>query len=112
MDLFFWIVDLLIPVLMIVIGIVYKKHAPKKINHLHGYRTKESMKSQEAWDFAQNHFSKIWLVTGLLLGVSVVISKLLSPIAPEYLSLIHAGTGIIALIIPIPFIEAKLKKRF
>lgn len=34
------------------------RYPPKKINSLYGYRTKNSMKSQQHWDFAQ-HYSSI-----------------------------------------------------
>jgi uncharacterized membrane protein len=102
--------DLIIPVTMIIVGLVYKKHPPKKINRLHGYRTEQSMKSQEAWDYAHKHFFKLWFTIGILLGICIVISKLIFPIAPQYLSLIHTGISIVALIVPIPIIEVKLKK--
>ena len=39
---------------------------PKKINGHYGYRTKASMKSQEAWDVAQKCSAKMMLVFGIL----------------------------------------------
>lgn len=33
------------------------RYPPKKINSLYGYRTKNSMKSQQHWDFAQRYSS-------------------------------------------------------
>lgn len=37
----------------LVAGFVMSKYPPKKINSLYGYRTSASMKSQQAWNFAQ-----------------------------------------------------------
>jgi len=52
MEVFFWIVDLQIPFMMIIIGLVFRQWIPKKINSVAGYRTKRSMSSQEAWEYA------------------------------------------------------------
>ncbi|QNO14190.1 SdpI family protein [Alkalicella caledoniensis] len=109
MTLFFWIVDLLIPVSMIIIGILFRTRPPKNINYIYGYRTKRSMKSKEAWDYAHKLCGAAYLLMGILILVIVSIGKLQMSLAPEYLSLINAGIGIIALVIPIPYIEMKLK---
>jgi len=37
----------------LIAGFVMSQYPPKKINSLYGYRSSASMKSQEAWDFAQ-----------------------------------------------------------
>ena len=39
--------DLLIPAAMIACGAVFRRHAPKKINALVGYRTAMSMKNMD-----------------------------------------------------------------
>ena len=39
-------------------GFIQQRFPPKKINHLYGYRTSNSMKSQESWDFAQEYSAK------------------------------------------------------
>lgn len=55
----FWIYSLamvlLIPLIMIVLGFIYGKYPPKKINHISGYRTTMSMKNQDTWDFANRY---------------------------------------------------------
>ena len=38
----------------------------KKINSLYGYRSRRSMHSQEAWDFAQQYANKLLVVIGVL----------------------------------------------
>lgn len=56
----FWIttlfLDLLVPVIILIIGILYIKKPATHINWMHGYRTERSMRNQEAWDFAQRYF--------------------------------------------------------
>lgn len=112
MTIFFWIVDLIIPVTMIVLGLVFKYKPPKKINWVYGYRTTRSMKSQKAWDYAHNRMGVLWLKIGSVLLIAYICSKLFMPITKEYLSLIHAGIGIIALFIGVPFVEKDLKVNF
>lgn len=109
---FFWIVDLLIPVSMIIIGIAFRIRPPKNINYLYGYRTKKSMGSKEAWDYAHKLCGAAYVLIGILALAIITTGKLLIPLAPEYLSLINAGIGILALVIPIPFIEMKIKSKY
>lgn len=53
-------------------GFVFKLFRPKKINHIYGYRSRFSMKSQSTWDEAQKYSANIFIITGsilILLGV-------------------------------------------
>lgn len=72
----FWMImfffTLLIPLTMIIYGAIYTKKGPKKVNRFSGYRTDMSMKNEETWKFAHQHFGKIWLVWGLLLLIITV----------------------------------------
>lgn len=51
---------------------------PKNINYLYGYRTENSMKSQERWDFAQRLSSVNMFRLGLVL-VAASLTGLLFP---------------------------------
>lgn len=53
-------------VIVVLVGIIFWVFPPKKINGHYGYRTKASMKSQEAWDVAQKCSAKMMLVFGIL----------------------------------------------
>ncbi|MCC0659015.1 SdpI family protein [Clostridioides sp. ZZV14-6154] len=108
----FWIIDMIIPAIIILIGFLYKYRAPKDINKFHGYRTNQSMKSQEAWDYAHNCGANIWIIIGLFLVIVVCLNKIFIKIRPEYLSLINLLISIIGMIIPIPVIDSKIKKKF
>lgn len=112
MKIFYWITDLLIPLMMIGIGLLFKNNSPKKINWAFGYRTKRSMASQEAWDYANKRFAQIWLKWGMVLVVVITLSKLLIPVSDEILTIIHAIIGIISIFGVIPMVEMELKRRF
>ncbi len=70
---FMVIMDMIMPIIMIVFGNLFMKRPPSTINNAYGYRTKQSMKSVEAWTFAHKYFGRIWLISGLILiPVSVI----------------------------------------
>ncbi len=112
MRLFFWVTDLLIPASMVLFAVVFLKRPPKKINAFYGYRTKRSMASKEAWDFAHKLCGKAWLWIGLFLLALIAAGKVFLEIPPEYLSLVNLSVTVIAMTAPIPFVEKRLKDRF
>ena len=57
----------LIPVLMILIGLIMFKYPPKKINFFIGYRSVNSMKDKEIWDFSNKYCGKLFIIIGLIL---------------------------------------------
>jgi len=65
---------MIIPVTAILCGKWFLEKPPKKINSLSGYRTTRSMKSQAAWDFAQQRCGQVWKKLGIYsLPVSTVL---------------------------------------
>lgn len=76
----FWIfmvcVNLIMPLIMIIFGAVFLHWPPDHINGVYGYRTARSMESQEAWDFAQAYFGKVWLRTGIAMLLPSVLAML------------------------------------
>lgn len=60
-------VNLIMPVLLIIFGILFKNEPPREINKTFGYRTKLSMKNQKNWDLAQKMLGKIWFKLGIFL---------------------------------------------
>lgn len=112
MKIFFWIIDLLIPMSMVIIGLIYRNNRPKEINQLVGYRTVRSMKSEGTWEYANRRMRQVFIRIGCILFIFIVLSKLFTPITQEYLSLIHTGVGIISMFIPLIFIEKELKTKF
>jgi uncharacterized membrane protein len=110
MDVFFWVVDLLIPVLIAAIGLLFTYKPPRRINAFYGYRTARSTASQEAWDTAHRLYGRIMLRVGPLLILFAVLAKLLVPLPTEVVSLALLPFSFAALIAPIPVVEKRLKE--
>ena len=76
----FWIfmtaMELLLPLIMIVIGYLFRKNPPKEINNLAGYRTTMSMKNKDTWEFAHHHCGKVWQMVGCCMLVPSFIAML------------------------------------
>ena len=65
--------SLLIPVIMLVFGWIFRCRAPKKINVWYGYRSARSMKNEDTWVFAHQHIGRTWMLVGAVLLVISVI---------------------------------------
>lgn len=64
--------SLMAPAIMVGFGSRWRKRPPKTINSTYGYRTTWSEKSQETWDFAHKYTGKIWMYTGIPLGIITI----------------------------------------
>ncbi len=74
MKIFLFIIDLLVPAIMLIAGYFMRKHPPKNINYIIGYRTVRSMRNMDAWQFAQKKTGLIWEKVGLVtLAASALI---------------------------------------
>lgn len=98
-----------VPILILVIGIIFQKHAPKEINGFIGYRTRRSMQSQEAWDYANKRMGEIWLALGMIL---LVVSIPLTLLFAENGLTIAMIAQVVALIVSIIPVEVELKAKF
>ena len=97
--------------LFILLGYYFSKFPPKKINNIYGYRTTRSMKSQEAWDFAQVYGAKKMMVTGLIMlaaGLLLLPFNLTENIAAVLSISILLGSAIWMIVVT----EKELKRRF
>lgn len=116
MKIYLFLVDLLIPVVIIMAGWFMHKHPPKKINHLIGYRTARSMRNMDTWLFAQKKAGMIWEKTGvilLLVSVFVQIPFLFFPVdALSVLSMVLMFIQLAALFFTIFLVERALKNGF
>ena len=91
-------------------GIQYY-YPPKKINHFYGYRTTASMRSQEAWNFAQLYSAKLMIRMGLLLFVAGAILVWILETNPFGI-LLGIGIPLLFVAIFIFRIEREIAKRF
>lgn len=73
---FMLICNLLISAIMIGFGWVMKKHPPKEINGIYGYRTTMAMKNMDTWNFAHEYCGKLWWKTGWIMALFTVVSML------------------------------------
>ena len=112
MKLFFYITDLLLPVMMTLLGYVFIKRPPKNINMFYGYRTSRSMRSMESWNYAHERCGRLWIKLGPVLIILILFSKLLIPLNEEILSLIHMTILIFFLFATIFVVEQDLKRKF
>lgn len=98
-------------VIFLVAGIILYSFPPKKINHLYGYRTKRSMNSQEAWDFAQKDSAKQMFKAGVIMIILGVVTLLAE--TNEVFNLIAGLAALIgSAVYVLYFTEKKLKDKF
>lgn len=109
--------EMIVPFLPIVIvcatGYYLKDNPPKKINKVIGYRTKRSMNSQDAWDFAQLYSSKL-LFTWSAAAIVGILAHIILTDTPSLGSIVASSTAVLVLIIigVIYYTEKELKLRF
>ena len=67
----FWLYMLamsaLTPLAMLVLGRRFMQGGPERMHGAFGYRTRRSMQSREAWDFAHRHAGRRWWAWGWVL---------------------------------------------
>ncbi len=74
-----FLIPMISGVTFIVAGLILKKFPPRNINSLYGYRTGRSMKSQQAWDFAQLYSASEAQRIGLGLALASVGGLFIQP---------------------------------
>ena len=109
--------NLIIPVVMILFGRMFEEAPPKKVNWTFGYRTKRSMKSQEAWDFAQRYFGELWQKMGRALLPLAVLGQALTLLCPDvesmcYWSLVPTIVETVVMTATLIPVERALKQNF
>lgn len=72
-----FILVLLVPVAMLVVGVKWWISPPAYKTGKLAYRTQESERSEEAWYFAHQHCAKLWARFGLILGVIATVLMIL-----------------------------------
>lgn len=114
---FMLVMNLLIPIMMILFGIHYSKHAPTNISTFVGYRTTMSMKNMDTWTFAHHYSGKIMRKYGLglffltIIAMCFVIGKNTDTVAIVGLIIITILTVAMTVLILVPT-ERALKKTF
>lgn len=116
MKIFLFVVDLLVPAIMLVAGYFMHKHPPKNINYIVGYRTARSMRNTDTWVFANKKIGEIWVKAGaiaLIASIAVQIPFLfLSVDAFAIMSVVLLFAQLAILLISVIPVERALKKEF
>jgi len=105
------IVPIIGGVTFIIFGTIMSLFPPGSINGIYGYRTSESMKTQERWDFSQKYASKKMIQIGVLLSLSTFIGLVINPNSNIHF-ILEFGLVIISSIYLIVIIENALKRKF
>lgn len=74
-----FLLPIIVGPIFIILGFVLLKFPPKKINMFYGYRTSNSMKSQERWDFAQTYSAKEMTRWGTILTMFSLVGLVYNP---------------------------------
>ncbi len=61
---FMFVCVLLLPAAMLFLGYRWQQKPPRSINIVFGYRTRRSMSSKQAWDYAHQYCGKTWIKCG------------------------------------------------
>ncbi|TXF75086.1 SdpI family protein [Chryseobacterium sp.] len=91
--------------LFFIAGIVMFKFPPKKINSIYGYRTLNSMKSQERWDFAQKYSAKELMKLGILL-----LALCLLAVFTKFNYSVNLITGLLLLILTVVILLIRVER--
>lgn len=68
------LIILLIGLIFTIMGYIFLKWPPKRINPIYGYRSRRSMRSQAAWDASQVYSARLMRTAGLgVLALSIPI---------------------------------------
>jgi|SRR5688572_7967908 len=74
-----FLIPLIAGPVFIITGWILLKYPPKKINLWYGYRTRNSMKNLEVWNFAQVYSAKEMMKAGFLLSVTSILGLFFKP---------------------------------
>jgi uncharacterized membrane protein len=93
------------------LGFAMVKFPPRRINPWYGYRSQASMKSQEAWDYAQRMCSRKIVLIGIVM-LALALVEWLVGLPSVWCAFILIASPLIAFPYLISVIERQLKRRF
>ncbi len=105
-----------VPVILLLIGWMFQKHAPQSVNGIFGYRTRRAMKNDDTWKFAQQAFGQLSFHWGLAELPVTLLSMLV--VYGQSDSVIGITGGVLCLFLCFPIflmiwqVERALKKQF
>ncbi len=109
------VLNLIAPFVMVLVGVLLKKHPQSDMSKQNGYNTPVSRKSQAHWDYAQSIAPKIWIsLGGYLFLVEIAASIVMLVLKVPVGSSIAVGTliGIAFMIYGFYYTDKKIKENF
>lgn len=109
------LLNFIVPFVMILVGVLLKRHPVSDMRTQNGYNTPVSRKSQAHWDYAQQIAPDIYIVLGrCLFAVETVLSVILwlFRIPVEKSILIGSGIGIAFLVYGFYHTDRKIREKF
>jgi len=103
--------QLLVTAVFLLCGLIMMRFPPKKINPLYGYRTQASMRSEEAWQFAQKLSARRFILLSLYSAVMAVLVWL-AELKEPWVPLIMLSSLIGGFMYLFKTVEKKLAQRF
>ncbi|GAM92751.1 membrane protein [Listeria monocytogenes] len=102
--------DLIFPLLLIVLGVIYRVNPPKNKESRFSYRTKASLKNEISWQKAHQSLGIYWIVIGVsLLVLSLVLAFI--PMHAFIRSSILLTTSIFAVLLSVILVEKNYNKK-
>lgn len=101
----------ILSMVFVLAGFLMMKFPPKKINPIYGYRTGRSMKSPEAWKYAQHISARRMMLCGFM-GLFVFITTFILQCSEGIHAIIMIATLVLTLVYLIYSVERDLKKKF
>ncbi len=105
---------LLFPLIMLIFGILFRCGIPRSRNRWFGIRSRTTMKSQEAWQYAHRVCAVPLILLGLLLMVAAVLLLIFCRDA-AWLVWVSSAMAVItaaAALLCLQYAKRKIEKRF
>lgn len=93
--------------LLTLISVIFYRFPPKSINSMYGYRSKRSMASEKAWDFANELSCRLMLWGCIVLNLVQAIAFIFFDV--ETAALITVAIMVLGLLLIFPIVESRLK---
>lgn len=109
------LLNFICPFVMILVGIILKKHPVSDMRKQNGYNTPTSRKSQAHWDYAQQIASDIYIAFGkYLFIVEIIVSIILflMRVSVERSLIVGEGIGFICLFYIFYYTDGKIEEKF
>jgi uncharacterized membrane protein len=105
------VMPFLIGIIFVITAFITLRFPPKKINHLYGYRTGNSIKNQEVWNFSQKYSSIKMIQCGLFLVAFSLLGMIFHPNEKVQL-IVGVAVSIMSCLFLLITTEKAIKKNF